>query len=155
MERALKAHEAFNKVPELEERYAANPVDASLALQIAQACRTSLQRAKAAEYAANAVRLAGEDAEGRSKGLLIQGMSLAEIGELEQAIPALSAFVGENPNSGSIWEAKLYLGFCYLQLDQGAKSLPLLQDIVENTPAEARVHVMAERLLQWHQMNAQ
>lgn len=155
MDRALEAYDAFKKAAELEEQYAANPVDASLALQIAQAYRTCSQASKAAEYAAKAVELAGEDAEIRSEGLLIQGMSLTETGELEQAIPVLSAFVAENPQSEVIWDAKLYLGFCYLQLDQGAKGVPLLEDVVKNTPEEARAHVMATRLLQWHQMNAQ
>ncbi len=155
MDQALKAHEALKKAAELEEQYAANPVDGSLALQIADAYRTCSQRAKAAEYAGKAVELAGEDGGMRSQGLLIQGMSLAELGELEQAIPALSSFVEENPESEAIWKAKLYLGFCYLQLDQGAKGVPLLEDIVNNTPADARVHVMAQRFIQWYQMNAQ
>ena len=155
MDRALEAHQALKRAAELEEQYAENPVDASLALQIAQAYRTSSQRAKAADYAAKAVQLAGEDAEVRSEGLLIQGTSLAEIGQLEQAISALSAFVAENAEGESIWKAKLYLGFCYLQLDQGAKGLPLLEDIVSNTPAQARVHIMAQRFIEWYQTNAQ
>ncbi len=149
MTRALEACDAFKLAAELEPKFAENPDDAGLALQIAEAYRLSRQFDKAAHYAAKVLELAGDDAEIRLQALLIRGRSLVQTGEPGEAVEPLSAFVAENPDSEDIWDAKLYLGFAYLQVRQGDKGVPLLQEIVDNTAEDARVHVIATRLLAW------
>lgn len=150
MTRALEAYDAFKLAAELEPKFAENPQDGGLALRIADAYWLCQQLEKAAEYAARAIELAGDDAEIRPAALLIRGKSLVQGGDPGEAIEPLSAFVAENPDSEDIWEARLYLGFAYLQVRQEDKGVPLLQEIVNNTPEDARVHVIATRLLAWH-----
>lgn len=146
---ALAAYEAFKLTLELEPKFAENPEDGKLALQLAEAYWTCRHLERAADYASKAVGLAGDDLAVRAKGLLMQGKALAELGEPRQAIGALSTFLAENPESEAAWEAKFYLGFAHLQAREDEQGVAALKDVAENAPANSEARAKAQRLLEW------
>ncbi|MFP4249384.1 MAG: thioredoxin family protein [Armatimonadota bacterium] len=148
MKRALDAHAAL-----LRARSAADaeegPEDAEGALAIARDFHAARQHEHAARWAREAVELADKTDVIQGEAQYILGAALTDAGEPGQAQQPLVNALKVADGTRWQWDARLKLGYVWLQRGKDDSAIGLLQTVYASEEASGELRAEARHLLRW------
>ncbi|MBD3291579.1 MAG: thioredoxin fold domain-containing protein [Armatimonadia bacterium] len=145
MNKASAAHAALKRA----QKVAANgSEDPAVMLAAARDFRTAQQYAEAAEWAERAAVGAGADAI-VAEARFVLGAALTDAGEPGRAQQPLIDALKQADEAAWQWEARLKLGYVWLQRGEEDSGIGLLQTVHASEQAAAEVRGEATRLLRW------
>ncbi len=154
MREALQAHGALRRARALAED-AGDGYSAHTALRTAVNFLAARQHDVAAQWSRRALERAGDEAtELRAHASYVLGVALLEIGEPREAADHLETALLLDPGAVWAWEARLKLGFAWLQFDRRDRGADLLRVVADANAAEADTREEARRLLRWAGLEA-
>ncbi len=148
MDHALDAHAALQRARSAADA-AEGPGNAESALAIARDFHAARQYQQAARWARAAVELAEQESARRAEAQYILGAALTDAGEPGQAQQPLADALKVADGAGWQWDARLKLGYVWLQRGEGDSGIGMLQTVHASEEASAEVKAEAARLLRW------
>lgn len=149
MEKALVAHEALLRARSMAEE-AGEDTSAEVAAQISRDFLTAQQHEDSAAWARRALDRTPDDAvDLRAKLFFVLGVALAEGGDPGAAVEPLQTALALDADAPWGWQARLNLGYAWLQTDERDKGGELLREVAAAEDADAEIRDEARLLLRW------
>lgn len=143
---ALEAHTALQRARASSTE---DPADAEGALAIARDFYAARQHAEAADWARRASEVAEDDSGVRGEAQYVLGAALADAGEPGRAEQPLIESLGLADGADWQWDARLKLGYVWLQRGEEDSGIGMLQTVHASDEAPEGITTEAARLLTW------
>lgn len=149
MERALEAHATVLRARALAEE-AGDAASPEQSMQIAQDFFSVGWYETSAGWARRALEaMPADDAQSRATASFVLGVSLAESGEPRAAVEPLEEALSLAPEAPWVWQARLNLGYAFLQVDDREQGGALLRQVAASEEADTEFRREARLLLRW------
>jgi len=146
MDRALEAHAALQRA---RSAAAEEPEDAAGALVIARDFYAARQNEHAVQWARTATEGAEDGSPVKAEAQYVLGAALTEAGEPGRAEQPLVNALKHADGAVWQWDARLKLGYAWLQRGEDDSGIGMLQTVYASDAASTELKAEAKRLLQW------
>ncbi len=146
MDKALAAHAALQRA---REAAAEPPEDAQGALAIARDFYAARRYEQAADWARTAAERASDGSATAAEAQYILGAALTDAEEPGRAQEPLVSALKLVDGAGWQWDARLKLGYVWLQRGEDDSGIGMLQTVHASEEAPAELKAEARRLLRW------
>ena len=149
LKEGYQAHEALVHARALAAE-AGEEASAEVALEIARSFLAAQQYESAARWARPALEEMPEDAiEMRADAAFVLGFALVQIGEPRPGGEHLESALSLAANAAWAWEARVKLGYAWLQTDRREAAAELLREVAETEEVDRMIRYEARLLLRW------